>query len=114
MFTNRFTKSIAATVLAAGTLGIAAIVGAGAADADAVDDTYLASLAEAGIPQIKPERAILAGHAVCYSLDEGTTPDELVATFVEQKVFATKQQDVAMIIAAMTAYCPQYLPALHS
>ena len=50
MFTNRFTKSIAGTLLTAGTLGIAAIVGAGAANADAVDDTFVASLAQAGIP----------------------------------------------------------------
>jgi hypothetical protein len=116
MFTNRLTKSIAGTVLAAGTLGIAAIaaiVGAGAANADAVDDTFVASLAQAGIPQIKPELEISAGHAVCQNLDEGATPDQLVAAFVARKVFATKQQDVAMITASMTAYCPQYLPQLH-
>jgi hypothetical protein len=110
MFTNRFTTSIAGTVLAAGTLGIAAIVGAGAANADAVDDTYLASLNQAGIPQIAPDRAILAGHAVCQNLHEGATPDELVAAFVAKKVFATNEQDVAMIRASITAYCPQYLP----
>jgi hypothetical protein len=44
MFTNRFTKSIAGTALAAGTLGIAAIVGAGAAAAApgtlSIDGTY--------------------------------------------------------------------------
>jgi hypothetical protein len=114
MFTNRFTKSIAGAVLAAGTLGIATIVGAGAANADAVDDTYVASLAQAGIPQIKPELEISAGHAVCQGLDEGATPDQLVAAFVARKVFATKQQDVAMITASMTAYCPQYLPQLHA
>lgn len=114
MFTRHFTRSIAGIVLAAGTLGFAAIVGAGAANADAVDDTYLASLAEAGIPQIEPERAIAAGHAVCHSLDGGATPDELVAAFVARKVFATKAQDEAMIIASMTAYCPQYLPQLQS
>lgn len=114
MFTNRFVKSVAGTVLVAGTLGIAAVVGAGAANADAVDDTYLASLAQAGIPQIAPERAILAGHAVCQNLAEGPSPDELVAAFVARNVFATKEQDVAMIRASITAYCPQYLPQLHS
>jgi hypothetical protein len=114
MITSRFTKSIAGTVLAAGTLGFAAIVGAGTANADAVDDTYLASLAQAGIPQIAPDRAILAGHAVCQNLDEGATPAQLIASFVAQKVFATRQQDEAMIIASMTAYCPHHLPALHS
>jgi hypothetical protein len=114
MFTNRFTKSIAGTVLAAGTLGIAAIVGAGAANANAVDDTYVASLAQAGIPQIAPELEISAGHAVCQNLGEGATPDQLVAAFVAKKVFATKEQDVAMIVASMTAYCPQYLPQLHA
>jgi hypothetical protein len=114
MFTNRFAKSIATAVLAAGTLGIAATFGAGAASATAIDDTYLASLAQAGIPQIAPDRAILAGHAVCQNLDEGATPDQLVASFVAKHVFATKEQDVAMLVASMTAYCPQYLPQLHS
>jgi hypothetical protein len=114
MFTNRFTKSIAGTLLAAGTLGIAAIAGAGAANADAVDDTFVASLAQSGIPQIDPALEISAGHAVCQNLDEGATPDQLVAAFVARKVFATNQQDVAMIVASMTAYCPQYLPQLHA
>jgi hypothetical protein len=114
MFTNRFAKSIAGTLFAAGTLGIAAIVGAGAANAEAVDDAFVASLAQAGIPQIKPQLEISAGHAVCQNLDEGATADQLVAAFVAKKVFATKQQDEAMIIASMTAYCPQYLPQLHS
>ncbi len=114
MITHRFTKSIAGTVLAAGTLGFATIVGAGAANADTVDDMYLASLAQMGIPQIAPDRAILAGHAVCQNLDEGATPDQLIAAFTAKKVFATRQQDEAMIIASMTAYCPHHLPALHS
>ena len=114
MITNRFTKSIGAAALAAGTLGIAAILGAGAANADAVDDTFVASLAQAGIPQIAPDHEIAAGHAVCQNLGEGATPDQLVAAFVAKKVFATRQQDEAMIIASMTAYCPQYLPSLHA
>jgi hypothetical protein len=114
MFTDRFTKSMAGTVLAAGCFGIAAISGAGAANADAVDDTYVASLAQAGIPQIKPELEISAGRAVCQNLDEGATPDQLLTAFAAKKVFATKEQDRAMIVASMTAYCPQYLPQLHS
>jgi|SRR4029453_1896046 Protein of unknown function (DUF732) len=114
MFTNRFTKSVAASVLAAGTLGLVAIVGAGAANADAVDDTFVANLAQAGIPQIDPVLEISAGRAVCQNLDEGATPDQLVAAFVAKRVFATREQDKAMIVASMTAYCPQYLPQLHS
>jgi hypothetical protein len=111
MFTNRFTRSLAGTVLAAGTLGVAAIIGAGAATADAVDDNYIASLNQAGIPQIAPDRAILAGHAVCQNLDEGATPRQLIAAFVAKNVFATPQQDEAMIVASITAYCPHHLPA---
>jgi len=65
--------------------------GAGAANADAVDDTFVASLAQAGIPQISPNLEISAGHAVCQNLDEGATPDQLLAAFVAKKVFATKQ-----------------------
>jgi hypothetical protein len=108
MRTNRLTKSIVGTVIAAGTLG-AALVGAGAANADSVDDAFVASLAQAGIPQIKPELEIASGHAVCQNLSEGATPGQLIAVFNAKKVFATPQQNEAMIVASMTAYCPQYL-----
>jgi Protein of unknown function (DUF732) len=97
-------------LLTAGTLGIAAIIGAGAANADAADDAFVASLAQAGIPQIKPELEITAGHAVCQNLNEGASPGQLVAGFEAKRVFATKQQNEAMIFASMTAYCPQHLP----
>jgi hypothetical protein len=111
MFTTRFTKSIAGAVLAAGTLGLAAMAGAGTANADPVDDTYVATLAQAGIPQISSAAEISAGHAVCQNLGEGTTtPDRVIAAFVAKKVFATQQEDAAMVTASMTAYCPQYLP----
>ena len=93
MLTNRLTKSIVGTALAAGALGIAALVGAGTAAADSVDDTFVASLAQAGIPQIKPELEIAAGHAVCRNLSEGATPGQLVAAFDGKKVFATRQQN---------------------
>jgi hypothetical protein len=111
MFTTRFTKVIAGAVFAAGTLGLAVMAGAGTANADAVDDTYVAALAQAGIPQISPAAEVSAGQAVCQNLGEGTTtPDRVIAAFVAKKVFATNQQDEAMVTASMTAYCPQYLP----
>ncbi|WP_319448316.1 MULTISPECIES: DUF732 domain-containing protein [unclassified Mycobacterium] len=110
MFTTRCTKSIAGTMLAAGMLGLAVMAGAGSANADTVDDTYVAALAQAGIPQISPAAEISAGHAVCQNLDEGTTtPDRVIAAFAAKHVFATRQQDEAMVTASMTAYCPQYL-----
>ena len=111
MLTNRFITSIAGTMLAAGTLGLAALAGAGAATADTVDDTYVAALAQAGIPQISPAAEISAGRAVCQNLDERTTsPEGIIAAFVAKHVFATTQQDQAMVTASITAYCPQYLP----
>jgi hypothetical protein len=114
MSTNRFATSIAGTALVAATLGLGAIVGAGAASADSVDDTYVAALAQAGIPQIAPAMEISAGHAVCQNLDEGTThPDRVLAAFNRRRVFASDEQNRAMIVASMTAYCPQYLPQLH-
>jgi hypothetical protein len=33
----------------------------------------------------------------------------LIAAFTAKKVFATAEQNEAMIVASMTAYCPQYL-----
>jgi hypothetical protein len=115
MSSIRVTKSIVGSVIAAGTLSIVALVGAGAANADAVDDTYVTTLAPAGIPQISPAAEISAGHAVCQNLDEGTTtPDRVVTAFDAKRVFATHDLNRAMIVASLTAYCPQYLPQLHS
>jgi hypothetical protein len=108
MLTNRLMTTIAGTVLAAGTLA-AALGGAGTANADSVDDTFVASLAQAGIPQINPALEIASGHAVCQNLSEGATPDQLIAAFNAKKVFATAEQNEALIVASMTAYCPQYL-----
>jgi Protein of unknown function (DUF732) len=111
MVTTSLAKSIAGTVLAAGTLTLAVMAGTGTANADAVDDAYMAALAAVGIPQISPAAEISAGRAVCQNLDEGTTtPDRVIAAFVAKNVFATEQQDEAMVTASMTAYCPQYLP----
>ena len=106
--------NVARAALGVGTVGLAVTFAAGAANADTADDIYLASLSQAGIPQIAPQSAISAGHAVCLNLDQGATPDQLLASFVAKNVFATKDQDRAMIVASMTAYCPQYLPQLHS
>ena len=39
----------------------------------------------------------------------GRRPDQLIVAFVRKKVFATRQQDETMIIASMTASCPQHL-----
>jgi hypothetical protein len=108
MFTNRFIASIAGTLLSAATLGLAAITSAGAADASTADDTYVATLAQAGIPRIDPAKEIMAGYAVCVNLSEGPTPNQLIDAFVARKVFATREQDAAMINAAISAYCPQY------
>jgi hypothetical protein len=114
MSINHKLRRNTAAAFAAGTLAMAAIIGAGPACADAVDDTFVASLAQAGIPQIDPALEIASGHAVCQNLSEGPTPDQLVAGFVAKNVFATRAQNVAMIRASITAYCPQYLPQLHS
>jgi len=47
----------------------------------------VATLAEAGIPQINAAADISAGHAVCQNLDEGTTtPDRVIAAFAAKKV----------------------------
>jgi hypothetical protein len=111
---SHFLKTCATTVLATATLWIAALAEAGAAGADGVDDSYLASLSAAGIPEIAPGRAISAARVVCRTLSEGVMPDELIAEFVAKKVFATDLQNAAMIIASMSAYCPQYLSRLDS
>jgi hypothetical protein len=110
---SKFT-SFARAGLVVLSLGVAMTIAPANAGADVADDGYLAALARAGIPQIAPDRAIAAAKAVCLNLDQGATPDQLLASFVAKHVFASEAQDRAMIIASMTSYCPQYAPLLHA
>ena len=65
----------AGTILALGLLGLRAAMST--AQATDIDDSYLGSLAAAGIKYRSPEGAIKAGHRVCQLLAQGKTKQQV-------------------------------------
>jgi Protein of unknown function (DUF732) len=108
MFTTRFTRSFAGTTLVAGALGLAAIVGAGAASAAGdTDSAFVATLQQAGISG-NAQAEISLGHAVCQALNQGHSAQEVVqAVAGATSLSPAGAKDFALISAA--AYCPSYV-----
>ena len=110
MFTSRFTKSIAGTAVAAGTLGVAALIAAGTANAGtATDQQFLQGLQQHGISVENPQAAIKVGHRVCTALGEGTTPRDISAQLVSSNDGMDQQTSLFFIVDSVQSYCPQYM-----
>ncbi len=110
MFTSRFTKSIAGTAVAAGTLGLAALVAAGTANAlTAADAQFLQGLQQHGISVDNPQSAIKVGHNVCSALGEGTTPRDISQQLVSNNPGMDQQTSLYFIVDSVQSYCPQYM-----
>ena len=108
MFTTRSIKSIARTALVAGGLGLAALVGAGAANAaTAADQAFINALQGDGITA-PTQDAINLGHQVCQSLDQGETEQQIVQA-VEQHTGMDQDGSHTFAVDAAKAYCPQYV-----
>lgn len=101
--------SFAVTALAATGLAVSALVGAGAASAGTVDDLFLEDVADAGIVYDTASGAISDGQLVCQRLDAGTEPDDILADYRAASPELSVRQAKAFIVAAATAYCPEYL-----
>jgi hypothetical protein len=110
MFTSPFTKSIAGTAVAAGTLGLAALIAAGTANAGtATDQQFLKGLQQHGISVENPQAAIKVGHRVCTALGEGTTPRDISAQLVNSNDGMDPQTSLFFIVDSVQSYCPQYM-----
>ena len=107
MITARFTKTVAGTALAAGTLGLAALFAAGTATAGTVDDQFLATLQQQGM-DVKPQVAIHNAHAVCAELDQGTEPRDNSQQLVAANPGMSQQNSLLFVIDSVQAYCPQF------
>ena len=108
MFTRRFTASVARTTLTAAALGLAALGFAGTASASSVDDAFLAQLQADGITPPTPARAISDAHAVCNSLEQGQSGQQVIAAVAQSTGLSPKGAKTFAVDAA-TAYCPQYV-----
>ncbi|MCP9275442.1 DUF732 domain-containing protein [Mycolicibacterium arenosum] len=101
--------SFAVTALAAAGLTTSALIGAGAASAGTVDDLFLEDVANVGIAYDTASGAINDGQLVCQRLDEGADPDDILADYRAASPELTVRQAKGFIVAAATAYCPEYL-----
>jgi hypothetical protein len=107
MFTPRFTKSIAGTAFAAGMLVVAILVGAGTANANAVDDQFALLLARQGI-STSPQSAANLAHNICAALGQGTSTGAITRQMVAQNPGMDPQTSVVIIADSVRVYCPQY------
>ena len=108
MFTRRFVATLAGTTLTAATLGLTALGMAATAGASSVDNAFLAQLESDGITPPTPARAISDGHAVCTALQQGQSPDQVVAA-VADATGLTKKGAHTFAVDAASAYCPQFV-----
>ncbi|CAM3166743.1 serine/threonine-protein kinase [Mycobacterium intermedium] len=75
------------------------------------DQAFINSLSQIpGITVTDPGTATATGRAVCSSLQNGATPGDAAAATVNGNSGVTPAQANAGINAAISAYCPQYLP----
>lgn len=108
MFTRRFTKSMAATTLAAATLGMAALIAAGTANAGSTDDAFLAQLQHDGILPPSAARALNDAQGVCNALAEGNSA-QAVINAVAQTTGLDAQGANTFAVDAASAYCPRFV-----
>ena len=106
---SRFTKPVVGTALAAGTLGLAALLAAGTANASAADDQFLAALHQQGIGFNNPQSAIGVAHHVCDSLGQGMEPSDISQHLVGANPNLDPNTAVVIVVDSAQAYCPQYV-----
>lgn len=108
MFTSRFTKNVVGAALAAGALGLTALLAAGTANADAADDQFLAALQQQSIGFGTPQSAIGVAHDACDSLSQGMEPSEISQRLAGANSRLDQQSALFIVVDAAQFYCPQY------
>jgi hypothetical protein len=108
MFTL-FTKSVARTALAAGTLGLAALVAAGTANAGSVDDQFLAALKNDGISYSNPQAVVANAKKTCAYLDQGKSPDAISQALQEAYPGLGEKGAKVFMVDSAKFYCPEHL-----
>jgi hypothetical protein len=109
MFTSRFTKPAVRTAIAAGTLGLAALLAAGTANADAADDQFLGVLQQQGIGFGKTQSAITVAHHMCDALGQGMEPSDISSNLAGANSRIDRQIALVIVVDAAQSYCPQYV-----
>lgn len=96
-----------AVVAAAGALGVAAVVSAGAATADTVDDTFIDVITEQGIQPPSSAEAIGVAYDVCSVVDGGGDLNDAIDSVSD--VTKLGFEDSAFFVgASIASYCPEH------
>ena len=88
---------------------------AASASADQSDDDYLSQIDAIGLTPARlhvpgPDRQIALGHAICYDLAGGQSPNDMV-TAMSRDLPSVSQEDIQFLIsAALSSYCGDVLP----
>ena len=107
MFT-RITRSMAATALVAGGVGLGALLSAGTASAGSVDDAFLTALQADGIQPPTSQAAISLAKDVCTSLDQGYSRNDVIQA-VSKKTQLSTAASKTFVVDSVQAYCPSHL-----
>jgi hypothetical protein len=105
MLNSRITK----TVVAAGMIGIAALLAAGTANAEAADDQFLGALQQQGIGFGTTQSAITVAHHVCDALGQGMEPSDISSNIAGANGRIDRQTALLIVVDAAQFYCPQYV-----
>ncbi len=109
MFTSRLTKAATRTAVTVGTLGVAALLTAGTANAEAADDQFLGALQQQGIGFGDTGSAITVAHHACEALGQGMTPSDISGKIAGANGRIDRQTAVLIVVDAAQAYCPQFV-----
>ncbi|WP_227370977.1 DUF732 domain-containing protein [Mycobacterium fragae] len=93
-------------VLAVALFGLVEVA-APSADADAVDNNFLAALKSKGINFASGQSAIIAGHEVCDELDLGRQPSD-VASDVTKNSNLDDYHAGFFVGVSIAAFCPRH------
>jgi Protein of unknown function (DUF732) len=109
MFTSRLHKPAVRTALAVGTLGMAALLAAGTANAETADDQFFGALQQQGIGFGTTQSAITVAHHVCDALGQGMEPSDISSNIAGANSRIDRQTALVVVVDAAQAYCPQYV-----
>lgn len=105
---SNFRMSNFRTAIVAGTIGLAATLGAGPAYADGPDDEFFGMLAGQGISFGTQESAVKVAHHVCDALDSGMEPSEISSNIAGANARIDRQTALVITVDAALSYCPQF------
>src|SRR5258705_4048834 len=104
-----FNSGITNPVVAAGMIGLAALLAAGTANAEAADDQFLGALQQQGIGFGTTQSAITVAHHVCDALGQGMEPSDISSNIAGANGRIDRQTAVVIVVDAAMAYCPQFV-----